>query len=357
MMTESESGSRVAELPFVLYGAGNAGRSAAKHLLKRGVRIEAFIDQRAERDEPRDGINVFTLEYWLQRPGATEFNVLVTIFNPRDDVVPIIKRLREAGFLRVWTMVDYVNMCPEDSLDRLWLAPSSHYLDKDPQLRTARALLADDCSRRWFDGAMCLRNAGDYRDLPSHSPADQYVPRDLQRWPTPLRIIDCGAFDGDTIRTLRNEGYHLEAVVALEPDPENYKKLVESHKDIDGVFLPCGVSSKAQQFRFESGVGPSCRIGDEGALTIQCISVDEAMPSFAPNLIKMDIEGAEMSALQGAEHTIRRYRPSLAVAIYHKPDDIWEIPLWLANLGLDYKMAIRGHGPNGFDLILYCRVD
>src|SRR5277367_1867799 len=118
LTTNRDSEGLAAGLPLILYGAGNAGRSAAKHLLKRGVRIEAFIDQRAERGKKIDGISVWTLETWLQRPQATNFNVLVTIFNPDVDVIPIINRLKEVGFLKISTMVDYVNTCPEDSRDR-----------------------------------------------------------------------------------------------------------------------------------------------------------------------------------------------------------------------------------------------
>jgi hypothetical protein len=68
----------------------------------------------------------------------------------------------------------------------------------------------------------------------------------------------------------------------------------------------------------------------------------------------MDIEGAEPDALRGAERTIRRYRPALAISLYHAPDHLWEIPLWIAGLGLDYRMYMRGHAHNGFELVMYC---
>jgi len=94
-----------------------------------------------------------------------------------------------------------------------------------------------------------------------------------------------------------------------------------------------------------------------GNTMIQCVSIDQAVPSFVPTLIKMDIEGAEPDALRGAEATLRRNRPGLAVALYHKPEHLWEIPLWLAGLGLGYRMYLRGHLHSGYELILYCRAD
>jgi hypothetical protein len=74
-------------------------------------------------------------------------------------------------------------------------------------------------------------------------------------------------------------------------------------------------------------------------------------------LIKMDVEGAEPDALLGAERTLRCHRPGLAISLYHQPDHLWEVPLWLASLNLGYKMYIRGHRHCGHEMILYCRVD
>jgi FkbM family methyltransferase len=177
------------------------------------------------------------------------------------------------------------------------------------------------------------------------------------RWAEPMRFIDCGAYDGDTIQLMLDNSYDLDAVIALEPDQHNYAKLASRFGDLNAVFLPCGVSSSAGFARFHRGLGVSSRIGEVGETTIQCVSIDEALPSFAPTLIKMDIEGAEPAALRGAERTLRRHRPGLAIAIYHKPEHLWEIPLWLARLTLGYRMYLRGHHHTGYDLILYCRAD
>jgi FkbM family methyltransferase len=155
---------------------------------------------------------------------------------------------------------------------------------------------------------------------------------------------------------LRN-GYDIGAVAAFEPDPDNYAKLVRRHADLNVVFLPCGVSSIVGLTRFEGGRGTASRIGESGQTVIQCVSIDDCLPSFAPTLIKMDIEGAEPAALRGAERTLRRHRPGLAIALYHRPEHLWEIPLWLAERKLDYRMYLRGHLYNGYESILYCRAD
>ena len=355
--TSDSQGGWAADRPVVLYGAGNAGRTVARNLIAKGVTVAAFLDAGAAAGDVRDGIPVYTLAEWMKSGRPEKFNALVSIYNPYVDVVPIIDQLRAAGFSRVLSMVDYVNFCPDDKENRFWLVPSAYYVGKEERIEAALSLLADDRSREWFEGALRLRRAGDWHGLPTARLGDQYMPVDLPRWVEPMRLIDCGAYNGDTLEALLGDGYRIEAVAAFEPDPNNYAKLAARPRNFNAVFLPCGVSSSTKLVRFDAGHGTSSRIDESGELTIQCVTIDEVLPSFAPNLIKMDIEGAEPDALLGAERTLRRHRPGLAISLYHQPNHLWEIPLWLAGLNLGYKMYIRGHCHCGYEMVLYCRVD
>ena len=75
--------------------------------------------------------------------------------------------------------------------------------------------------------------------------------------------------------------------------------------------------------------------------------------SACPTIIKADIEGVEMDMLCGAERTIRRCRPALAISVYHKYSDLWAIPLWIHRLDCDYDIYLRHH-PNVFtDTVCY----
>ncbi|MEO5349986.1 MAG: FkbM family methyltransferase [Magnetococcus sp. YQC-3] len=74
------------------------------------------------------------------------------------------------------------------------------------------------------------------------------------------------------------------------------------------------------------------------------------------DFIKMDIEGAEMEALQGAKETLRKFRPDLAVCIYHHPDHIYQIPEWIANLDLGYHLYMDYYHHSGSDVVLYATV-
>lgn len=67
----------------------------------------------------------------------------------------------------------------------------------------------------------------------------------------------------------------------------------------------------------------------------------------------MDIEGAEYKALLGAEKTIKKYKPKLAICIYHKPEDVWEIPMLIHKINPNYRFYVRHYSLTTPETILY----
>ena len=84
------------------------------------------------------------------------------------------------------------------------------------------------------------------------------------------------------------------------------------------------------------------------------IALDDLLKKTPINYVKMDIEGSELDALKGGEKIIKRDLPHLAISIYHKPSDLWEIGLYLFSIhGNKYKYYIRNYGHQTFDTVLY----
>ena len=72
-------------------------------------------------------------------------------------------------------------------------------------------------------------------------------------------------------------------------------------------------------------------------------------------IVKMDIEGAELNALQGSYRIIEMFTPHLAVCVYHAPSDLWEIGLWIhENFGGRYTFHLRTYAEQTFETVLYC---
>ena len=75
------------------------------------------------------------------------------------------------------------------------------------------------------------------------------------------------------------------------------------------------------------------------------------------DFLKMDIEGSELAALQGAEKTLRQFKPKLAISIYHKFSDFFEIPLFLQSLSLGYRFYVDHYTIHAEETVLYASTD
>lgn len=92
-----------------------------------------------------------------------------------------------------------------------------------------------------------------------------------------------------------------------------------------------------------------------GVFEIQVMDLDTYCreKDIIPTYIKMDIEGAEMEALLGAQGNIKNNKPKLAICLYHKKEDIFAIPLLVHKMNPSYKMYIRHYSNYRTDTLLY----
>ncbi len=170
--------------------------------------------------------------------------------------------------------------------------------------------------------------------------------------------MDCGAFDGDTLRRLYEEYGTIESIAAFEPGIRNFSALASCIRNTPSladriVLYPCGVWSSTTRLSFCEKDAASSIVGGEGETMIPCVAIDDVLRGFNPTHIKMDIEGAEYEALIGARETIGNSRPDLAICLYHRPEHLWQIPLMVSKWDMGYKFFLRQYGHNGFDLVMY----
>lgn len=171
-------------------------------------------------------------------------------------------------------------------------------------------------------------------------------------------FMDCGAFQGETaesfIGQMEQAGKKYKRIYVIEADKENAdaaKKRLTGKSDIK--IIEAGVWNHSGKIRFNEGNGDNSVICDDGNVEISTVTVDEAAEEDDITFIKMDIEGAEMRALQGASRVIQRCRPKLAICVYHRPEDLFTIPQYIRELNPDYKLYLRKYQPYGIETVLY----
>lgn len=173
-------------------------------------------------------------------------------------------------------------------------------------------------------------------------------------------FIDCGGYIGDTVLSfLKFTKNVYKKIYYFEPSELIYNQAKENLKEIPNVVLTAaGVGEKTETLNFSGQDdlfidGVSGHIDDNGTETVDIFALDEVITD-QPTFIKMDIEGTELSALKGAVKLIKENKPKLAICVYHKPEDIFEILELIDSWGINYKYYFRHYNRGLAGTILYC---
>ena len=339
-----------------IYGAGNYGRQIAALIANSGYEICGFIDKRGDAVSEIGGISVIHPKSFTADLAQGRCFVL-GIFNPAvdaDDILPFAESFpfRE----RLWNADVPEALGP--LANTMCLSSRLHLRAHLDQIQKVAIALKDAVSIETYFALLLNRITGRRADYPAYNLKTQYLPPDLPQLSAPITFVDGGAYTGDTGVMLLDKGVRLSEWLAFEPDIGNFTKLAQTVRDrsIPGVLFPCGLSDHQHQVSFESDLGMASRITEgvgAASTVIQCVAFDDVLPGHQIDFVKLDIEGAEIAALDGMSRTIARSAPRLAVSAYHKPQDLWEIPLKLLQLLPAAQLYIRQHDHNGLETVAY----
>ncbi len=219
-------------------------------------------------------------------------------------------------------------------------------------------MLEDDFSRKTLRTIIKYRITLRWQLLRKIVVQPQYFVKDILLPMEGEVFIDGGAYTGDTISELVSvfgEGVnYCKKIYAFEPDAISRRVLVERCKDYDNiVILPVGLWSEKTYLNFNMKGNRGSRICKDGTQVISVDSIDNLCADEKVTFIKLDVEGSEQEALRGAERVIRRDKPRLAICIYHRPEDYFQIPFMIKEMVPEYKFYIRHHMYHQYDTVLY----
>jgi FkbM family methyltransferase len=341
-----------------IYGAGGYGRDVAAEMSKRGYTVHGFIDRNATV-----GQKIATIP--CLAPAAVDLetaarSVLVIGVNnfktPVDDVVAWAGEGRFFDIIFVPELPDVIDV----KLGNYWQADRELIHENREALARLSGMLADERSRVILDQLVRYRMTGRPEDHPAVDRERQYFPADLPMPRRAIAVVDCGAFPGDMIEAVNDAGLILESWYAFEPDPKNFLHLSAVARGAavqSAALFPCGVGDATGMFGFAGGSADASRaLADVSAGQgdmLPIVRVDDVVHARRIDLVKLDIEGFEAQALDGMADLLRTHRPRLAMAVYHKPTDLWKLAFKVDDMFPGGRFALRQHGFNGYDTVLY----
>jgi FkbM family methyltransferase len=354
------AGSRADRL--VLCGAGGLGRKTLAGLRQLGIEPLAFTDNDSRKwGQNIEGVEILSPEAAIAKFSSTA-TFIITVWGAyaQDRMSDRMQKWTQAGCDRVTTFLPLFWKFSEVFLP-YWGCDLPHrVIENKTTIQQVATIWSDTASLKQFIAQVKWRLSGDFNLFPDPSLGKIYFSPSFIRLLPDEHFVDCGAFTGDTlVDFLAFAGNDFRKYTALEPDPQNFTKLgrfvanCQSQLQSKIEILPYATYSSRQTLRFSASGNASSTCTADGDLEVQGERLDAIFGSESPTFIKLDIEGGEIDALLGAQQLLQKFRPIVAVSIYHVQDHLWEIPELLNSILTGYEFHALAHDREGWDLVMY----
>lgn len=318
--------------PIYIYGMGDGAMKIMSVFRHYGIKTKGiFASDDFVRGHSFAGFKVLKLSEVEEI--EEEFAVVLAFAAGYEELVNRIKEISKKHTLYV----------PDVPVFGAGLFTYDYCIKHSEEFEKVYNLLADELSKKVFSSIINFKISGNIKYLEDITSTKMEIYKEIIKPNLNEHYVDLGAYNGDTIKELleisRNKYIRIYAV---EPDKKNFKKL---NKYIDGKEHIELYNNAAwcidTLLPFSSKAGRQSSLSNMGKNYIESRSVDSILHGREATLIKMDVEGAEREALWGACQTITRYNPRLMVALYHRNEDMFELPLLVNKLNPRYKLYIR----------------
>lgn len=345
------------EKRIIVYGAGSGFFTFSSFILdKYKLKPYLVLDSKFGSHETFNKIQACSpFSFDPMESEKDESVVIITI--GRKNIYKEIRALLESelGFQNiVWAfdIFEYsLHHTPADYINNIQRQLTQNF----QKIKAAYDIFHDDVSKDIFKKIIGTYFLKRKINIPNRPLKEQYFPKDINLKKGYDCFVDCGTYTGEIMEQFKTMALKINTLICFEPDPENFRRLLGSF-DINQtkkiIAFPCGLCDAEKILRFK-GNEVNSSLSESGDLSIQTVAIDHVLHGFKPTFIKMDIEGAELKALKGARETIIKSEADLAISVYHLVNHIWDIPLYIASLGVDYKIFLRNYTSFVSETVLY----
>jgi len=340
-----------------IFGAKELGKRFYEFFSQAGIKVLGFIDNDPNKQNQEFcDCKILNIKDLADKKEQITI-VIASIYYLHE----INKQLKELGFKKVvpcpvFYLLDSNIYKAEPSFDGI---VEDLACNKQKYLNLYN-LLEDEKSKIILENLVNFRLTFDFsvfsRIIAPDACIGQYFKEDFLKFGENDIFIDGGGFDGDTtLKFIDKVNNKYKKILFFEPDEDSFLKAQENLKKYENIeFIKKGLYSKSAVFRFNLSGGLGSTIDQDGNTEIEVASIDEILDKKV-DYIKMDIEGAELEALKGAKKQLEQ-GVQFAISLYHKSEDIWEIPEYIKQINPAYKFYLRHYTNAIFETVLYAVV-
>lgn len=338
---------------FSAFFGGEPGKRYILGINEYAQEIAALIDVDAFIDDYTDATS------WLGKPIIRLASVVpdsmvvscVTANRP----ITALARLEAAGIQRY---CDYFSLANASSgklpLVHALAETGQEYRENAAEYQWIRSRLFDDESRQVFDSLMEFRLTGNLGSMAGFEyAADRQYFEPFLPLGKGAVFVDGGGFDGYTSEEFARRCPDYAGIHFFEPSQKTLAVAKEKLASLEHVhFHPLGLYDQRATLRFDADSGSASRISESGGVAIEVARLDEVVTESV-TFIKLDLEGAELAALNGMQEHILNDHPTLAVAVYHHPSHFWRVPRLILGIRDDFRVYLRHYTEGWTETVMF----
>ncbi len=329
---------------IVMYGMGNGADKILSICERYNIEIcDFFASDGFVRGHMFHGKRVLSYSEAKEKYGAENMIVLLSFASSLPDVLENIYKIADECEL----YAPDVPVCGTNLFDSVF-----YELNKE-KIAEVESVLSDERSKEVYNSVINYKLSGDVKYIRNTHSDFSEVYRDILHADSFEYIADLGAYNGDTLREIKPFAPRLKKAVAFEPDRRNRRKLSEyaeneSSFEIEAHQKAAWSHSETLIFDGSGNRNSTLFSGDSLPVTkgakcveVEADSLDNILSGRNAEYIKYDVEGSEREALEGSKGTIKKYSPALLISLYHRSEDIFELPLIIHERYPEYKLYMR----------------
>lgn len=347
---------------IVLYGGGWAAHWYLRWLFRNAIIPKYIVDNDPDKrgtllEEIIEGsyvkIPVLSKEDLKNVAGFADFSYLVGAPKYKKEIIQEIEQT--FGKVKIYSFESEIYYTFIKDIP----AYRSYLMSQMKELSELSDMLEDKKSKDTLDKIIMGRITANQDYFIDIMEDNQYFPKDIVKLSENDVLVEIGSNDGRSLLDMVHKtNGHFQRIYCFEPDVECIKLLKNI---ISGLNMPitlipkgCGIGKSKLFFKADPVLGASRVVENEAECdySVEITTIDDEIKEKV-TYIKMDVEGMELDCLKGAEETIRRYAPKLAVCVYHNPQDLITIPRYLSSVNPNYKFYLRHHNWGATETVLY----
>lgn len=316
--------------PVMIYGMGNGAEKIISTLNTYQITVsEIFASDEFVRGHSFLGYKV--LKYSEVCEKYDDFNVVLAFATHLENVIENIKKINS----------EHKVFAPDVPVAGGGLFTREYVKEHNDDFDFVYEHLADEKSKKDYIDILNFKVSGKVDYLLNSFCEKESIYRNILRLNDSESIVDLGAYDGDTIRefTAYTKGKYSK-IIALEPDAKSYKKLIKNTAEMKNLeTYNMGAWNEKDTLIFAKEQSRNSHISASG-VPVKVTDIDSLI-DYPVTMIKMDIEGSEMKALDGAKRIIKTYLPKLYVCAYHRNEDLFALGKKILSLNDKYTLYFR----------------